>query len=373
MSTSKLATVAKGALILAVTWAVSIVGAEASFRLIGDRPSDAMKGLYVSFAKDNFKMGPLVSTEASLYAGHIKVYTDSLGLRCDEARRYGVKAGDSLDVILVGDSQGFGNGVNYEQSIAGTVIEKLAERGYRSANASVGGHHLGSQFELVRWLVEQQHVRISNYVFLLTPALIRSDDEYNHAVVGEDGRLYGKGRDNSTVGGRARLWAKTRLVTYGRVRDAARNLGLEPDDDSAVTFQLYGAEKQPSDELFSEQVLQFQSFAEKHGATVQFIYMPLTIEADFTPVREAARKAGRQVDADATWRVVSAVAKDLNIPIYDLRPTLKQAHAEGQVLKVKADFHYSPTLSQEGGVAIAENLRLTPKESAVQRLSNARK
>lgn len=372
MSISKVSQAVPFLAIIIAIWTASVLGAEAYFRALGDAPSAAMGGLYIQFGSDNFKLAPSIDTQASLYVGTVSVHTDGLGLRCDSARRFAVHSGDSLDVLLVGDSQGFGNGVDFENSLSGTVIQGLARRGYRAANSSVGGHHLGSQFELVTWLVEDQHVKVSHFVLMLTPALIGSDDEYNHATVGKDGRLYGKGRENSTLYGRVRLWSQTHLVAYGRVRDALRNLGLEPSADNDEIFQLYQTRDRAADPLFQDQVRRLKEFARLHGATVDLVYVPFVNEVDFGAIQRAAAKAGRVIDVEAPWRTVSSVAATLQLPLYDLRPPLRKARAAGYGLKVKADFHYSAQLSELSGSALAAELQLPPTSSKEQ-VTTARK
>ncbi len=371
MSTSKIASLAGFTAILVGTWLVSVLAAECVFRLLGDEPSTDLQGLYVPFADGNYKLGSFVDTDAFHFSGHLSVHTDGLGLRCDAARRYAVKPGDAIDVVLIGDSQGFGNEVNFEDSLAGSLARSLGERGYRVANASVGGHHLASQYELARWLVEEQGVKVSNFVVLLTPAMIAGGDGLNRVTVGHDGRLYGEnGRSYDGLGFRISLWMKSHLVTYLRLRNAVRSsgLGLEPDYQSPIVFQFYDISKQPgpNTEAFLAEVKKFQTLAAKHDADIQIVYVPMTVEADFGAVRQAAAKIGMTLDPDVPWRTSSWVAERLHIPLYNLKPVLEEVGAEGHALNVKADFHYSPTLSQACASTLAMQLRLPLKERAAK-------
>jgi hypothetical protein len=329
----------------------SVPAAESVFRLLGDQPSFDLGGLYVPFQKGNYKLAPEVQTSARFASGPLAVYTDAFGLRCDKSKHFAADRWQPINILLIGDSQGFGNGVNFEETIAGSMAALAAERGYHIANASVGGHSLASQLQLARWLVEDQGLQVQNFVLLLTPAIIHSPDKLNEAVVGADGRLYAE----STTGVRFRGWAKRNLVVYSRLRDAVRNLGIgaDPTKNSSTVLSFYDAARQQemTQELLAI-VEEFKGFAAAHGAGVQIVYVPLTIEATFESVRQTAAKQNLSIDPDVPYRVAASVAMHLHIPLHDLRPVLQQAHSDGQALIVKGDFHYSPSLSLACGAKL---------------------
>ena len=342
---------------------VSFPVAELAFRLIGDEPSFDLRGLYAPFANGNYKLAPEVQTSARFASGPLSVYTDAFGLRCDKAKRFAADPYKPIDILLVGDSQGFGNGVNFEDTIAGSMATLAAQQGYRVCNASVGGHSLASQLQLAKWLVDEQGLRVRNFVLLLTPAMIHSPDKLNQAIVGDDGRLYGE----LTTTARLRVWAKSNLVVYSRLRDAVRNLGIgdDPTKDSSTVFSFYdaGHEQLTTQEALLTTVEKFKNFASSHGAAIQMVYVPLTVEATFESVRGATAKHDIRLDPDLLFRLAESVARHAGIPLHDLRPVLQQAHSDGQVLIVKGDFHYSPVLSRACGATLWAELGMPPRKS----------
>src|ERR1043166_4953566 len=140
-----ISSVTRAVLVLILIWLASVPAAEIFFRVVGDRPSDDLSGLYSPFVDGSYKLGPRVETHAFWSAGKFSVYTDELGLRCDRDLRLATHPGDRPDAIILGDSQGFGNGVNFEESVAGVVANLAASEGLRLANASVGGHGTRNQ------------------------------------------------------------------------------------------------------------------------------------------------------------------------------------------------------------------------------------
>ena len=347
MSTSKLTVFVGRVVVFLVVFLATVPAAEAVFRVLGDTPSYDLQGLYVPFAHGSYKLGSLVSTDAFWATGRVSVYTDALGLRCDVDRRYGAKPGDAVDILLIGDSQGFGNGVNYEDSVAGSLAATAAQAGYRVSNASVGGHSLASQLSLVRSLQEDQGLKISNIVALLTPVMMGACDQDTRATVGQDGRLYG---DQVNAETRLRLWLKTHVVLYSRIRDALRNygIGIEPARSSPTVFDFYKAG--PAEEETKAKLYSCLKTLVDYGAMremgVQVVYLPSVVEGDFEPVRQAAADQGIVLDPEVPFRIYSSVLPRLGLQPIDLRPTLQKIHADGQSLTVKADFHYSAALSR---------------------------
>ena len=362
MSTSRLGEVFRYSGILVFALAVSAPVAELAFRMAGDVPSHDLSGLYEPFGGSSYKLRPSVDTDAYWATGRVAVHTDALGLRADLKRRFGARPGDAVDIILAGDSQGFGNGVNFENSLAGVIAERAAREGYRVVNAAVGGHSLTTQLALVRWLHEARGLRAAHLVVLLTPAMIRGCDSPNVAVVGADGRLYG---DEVSVSARTRLWMKTHVVLYSRLRDAIRNLGIgtDPARHSSDVFQFYepGEKEQELQNRLYSCMSQLSEFSRRQGLATHLIYVPLTIEADFEPIRRAAAHDGAHLDIEVPYRVSRLVAGHFGLPLSSLRPTLEAQHARGIMLNVKADFHYSAALSAACGASAWAALDLPPR------------
>jgi hypothetical protein len=359
MSIFKAGGVITSVLIVLAMACASLPLAEGAFRVLGDEPSVDLEGMYAQFTDGNYKLAPSANTGARFASGELKVYTDSLGLRCDKERRFAVAPGSTLDVLVLGDSQGVGNGVNFEKTIAGSLAIEAGRHGFKVANASVGGHSLISQLEIAKWLVSSQRVKISSFLILATPPMINGSDQPNVAAVGPDGRLYGARPDWRA---RLRLWTKTHLVIYSRIRDAARNTGIgaDPAKTSSSVFHFYmrGDGETESRDRFLGSVAKVCDFARQHGADVRLAYLPSTVEADFTPLADAAKRTGVALDENVPLSICSFITTQLSIPLYDLKPTLKEVKARGAALNVKGDFHYSPELSEACGKQLWDDLWL---------------
>jgi hypothetical protein len=341
-------------LIPVVVWAVSIAAAEGAFRLLGATPSTQLEGLYKQLPNGNYMHRPSVDADANWFGAKFTVHTDSLGFRCDRDRRYAVTPTHTVDILLVGDSQAYGQGVSFEDSVAGTFISRAASDGKLAVNVAVGGHLLQNQLELLQMLSDESALRGRHVVLVLTPYLLAWPGDSERATVGPDGRLYGS---NVTRWKQFMVELKTRLVVYSKLRDAVRMTVAPPQTDDGVLsvfireFETGAAETRRA-EAFLKWMSSFKLWTERVGADIHLVYAPLTLEFTFSELREHARRKGVEIDADAPYRVAALAADRFGLPLYDLRPTLLAIHQKGERLSLEGDPHYNPAVSIMAGTSI---------------------
>ena len=272
----------------------------------------------------------------------------------------GSKPGDIVDVLFMGDSQGFGNGVNFEDTIPGTVTRLALEHGWVVRNACVGGHHPPNQFALAKWLRDDGRIRVSNYVYLVTPVAIASCDSLTEAKVSDDGQLYSDIPDSVTL---ARKWIKTHSVAFSRIRDAVRHqgIGVKPDEESAFVFRLYSAGAPKQQDGASARIFCVTSNSSQRKAvrTFQLVYVPLSLEMNFDAIQRGAQRRGISVDPDAPFRTLRGAAMDLNLQVHDLRPVLRALHLKGAQLSLFPDFHYTGAVSRAAGEMVWQQIKPT--------------
>jgi len=241
--------------------------------------------------------------------------------------------------------------VDYEASLVGALAETAMSHGVRLSNASVGGHYLANQYELVHWLRVRNGLRGTRFVLLLTPFLIGTAGRVNTPTVGADGRLYG-----SVPGVRqlATVWVKTHTVLYARLRDALRAVGIRPGDDgSASAVGLYAARERATGEArLTESIRAFMKAEGLTDREVDVVYTPLAAEFGFEPLRQAAAAKGMEVDRDGPFRRAAAAASALGLRFVDLRPTLAVLKSGGIPLSLTGDPHYSAQASRASASAI---------------------
>lgn len=351
-------------IVVVAVWASSFFIAEAAFRLLGDKPSSDLGGLFTGFGDHSYRLAPEVHTGANWASGAFEVATDGLGLRCDVQGRFRAEPGTTVDFLFLGDSQGFGNGVSFKDTIPGVVAERAATRNLSAANASVGGHGPRNQIEIVKELQERYRLSVNHFVVLLTPGMTMYGNSYTRASVGTDGRLYGK---KTTRLEEVWIFLKQNSVSYSRLRNAIRNLGIgsSPSAAAPFIFQVYATDFKEQEARanltsFLKTVLKFAK-GEKNAVTVA--YLPITVEVDFSGVEAAAKASGLIVDRDQPLNLAREVTRTIGLQFINLRPILARKAKEGITLHLKGDYHYDSDLSRACGDELWRHLAQGTKSS----------
>jgi hypothetical protein len=162
---------------------------------------------------------------------------------------------------------------------------------------------------------------------------------------------------------------KTHVVLYSRIRDALRNygIGVGPAKASPSVFDFYRSGQPETETRNALQACATALVDEMASREVMLhiVYLPSVVEADFESVRQAARDRGLELDPDVPFRTYSSITARFGLEALDLRPTFHQIRAEGHLLNVRADFHYSAALSRAVSARVWTSLHL-PARSRTQ-------
>lgn len=332
---------------------LSIPCIEIALRLLGQHTTSNLIGLYQPFGRSGgYKLSPNFRGDTDQLVGRFSVFTNGLGLRGgkDDVGR-SASAGDE-DILVLGDSQAYGDGLDYENSLAGQLASLARQRGMVVGNAGVGGHYLENQFELTQWLYDQG-VRPKHIIVLLDPYLIATAGIYNTAFVGSDGVLYEK---ESASRHHLTYWLKRHTVIYARVRNAIAK--LHPADKTDLTPAAVKFYSTAEEAKYREQTLRFLArlsawCAERHISTM-LVYAPGVVEFKFDPLVQTGRSAGVEVDRDLPYRIANSAAASLSIAFQDLRPAMECESLDGQPLALSDQWHYSAPASATAARSIWE-------------------
>lgn len=329
------------AVVVIAVWTASLPLAEGVFRLIGDRTTTNLSGLYQPFADRGYRLREDASGTADTLQGRYAIATNAFGLRCSGSQK-GQSPRTPVHILALGDSQAFGAGLNFEDSVVGQLAAKAAERGLSIENGAIGGHFLANQLELADWLYVKG-LRAQRILLFLSPYLIATAGEYNRVSVGEDGNLYTPERQRPLV-----KWLKRNTVTYARLRNAINRVHpLGEDELTPLAVKIYLKERESK---YREQVMraltEWKRWTDARNISLVIAYTPLAVEVAFDPVRERAHQAGAgAVAVDGPFSAAQSAAEALGIALIDLRPTLQQLAAERRALTLPADPHYDAQTS----------------------------
>jgi len=340
MSTSRRTAIL--ALIPVLTGIASAFAAEGAFRLLGVRTAQTVDGIYIQLPDGGYGHRPDAHTFNNWFPKPFHVYTDSLGMRIPGNRSTACRDGTTIDVLVIGDSQGFGNGVEAEDSIPGRLGGLLAASGRTLANASVGGHFLRNQMQVLESLGRFHAVRCRAVLALLSPRMISEPSGFSTAVV-RNGNLYG---GEPTAWMLARQWLSAHSTAHNVLRDAFRRLVGAADDPVSTLLRMYqtGAEAQVREAALLAEVARLAGSARSLGAVLVIAYLPL--EAEVRIDRLAATSSAPGASGAVLRSMASRVCAKAGVRFVDVSPALDEVRASGRSVSLDGDPHYAETTSE---------------------------
>ncbi len=332
------------ALVVLLVFLASIPGAEAAYRWAGVQVAGAMGGFYESFGERSFKSAPGASVLMNWYSGTFHVHTDGLGFRVAQPGRPSPDPA-SIDILLMGDSQTFGQGLEYERTVAGEFAAIAGGHELRVANAAVGGHFLRNQLELLRWLVDGPRLRPRVIAVVLTPRSVSDPDGYSEAHV-EEGQLWDAPPDFAK---RARAWLSGNSAVYLTVRNAVRNATGGQSREATPYLRMYDAARFEGEAgaALASVVKDFADLAESIGARLVVAYLPLELDGVIDSVAAAQVPPAAGISGGAPGRAARAAAESAGVPFLDASCVLDNRRRDEKPITLKSDAHYNAGTSRE--------------------------
>lgn len=354
MSTSR--TLGLATIVLAACSAVSIPAAEAAFRLLGTRPADPTVAVFRPFGRQSYRNAPGADTVEDWASGPFRIRTDSFGLRCGADGTPAADRERALDLLVIGDSQAFGLGVDYEKSVVGTMHELARAQGRSIGNAAIGGHFLRNQIELAQSL-HDEGLRFRRVAYLMSSGRVQDPEGYATAHVDPSGALYLAPPDARA---RVRTWLRTNLAMYKIVRAAWHNQFASRERDPDLPLAVYAREKIPGYTAnWRAEMVRFRDWAASCGAEAVLVYLPETFDLDVESVVRARGEADGRYDGRAPFEVCRVACAEAGVPLVDASPALVSRKAAGLRLDLVTDYHYDADTSRAvGEIVWAELSRL---------------
>ncbi len=326
-----------------VAWLLSVPVAELSFRKLGVRVAQTIGGIYEPFGDGSFRNRGGAHEFLNWYSGAYSVYTDSLGFRVG-AHEADVHGAGWPEVLVLGDSQAFGQGVEYEDSVVGVFQARATSAGISVADAAVNSHSLRNQVELAEWLLNERALKPRVVLVSLTSRNVAAPAFYMRAFV-HDGSLYNAPPSPFQL---VRSWISTHSAAYLMVRNTLR--GLMATESTPEFLQIY--ETSHHGERLQELsgiMARLQNDLAPIHARLAFVYMPLVVESALDDQLARMAKPGQHLSAREPRALAEELAESLHAPLVDLTPAIQQARMQNAPLSLRGDDHYSQSLSKACG------------------------
>lgn len=331
-----------------LTWAVSIPCAEVAFRLAGTKVAGVVSGINEPFADGSYKMRPNASVYQNWLSGSFTIRTDEFGFRRGEADHPKDSVAGQTDILVLGDSQALGQGLEYEESVVGVFAGLAREERIVVRNAAIGGHFLRNQAEICRWLVKERGVVPRVVLVCLTPRSIANALAYNRVHVHEGGLFGGPPGRIELL--KARLNARSAL--WVRVRDAVAAVRGTKESNSDSFLEMYRTgetERRFESELLSA-IQSIRDSMLPSNPTLVLCYFPPDIESRVEAIARSTSREG--IEAGVPLRVARSVARNMGIALLDVTPAIEATRAAGESVTLDGDAHYGADCSRRCGAVL---------------------
>lgn len=306
---------------------LSAVLAEGAFRLAGVRATNLTEGVYETFQDGSFRLRDNADAYLAWYPKGFHVYTNEAAVR--------VAKGDPgwtrgpVDVVIAGDSQALGWGLDYEKTFAGIFDAQCREAGVSIANISVGDHGLANQQEVLAWLRERREMSAKQVVLCMGPSQVSTSGRYAKRHVWGGG-LY-SAPPSAII--KAKIWLACRFASYSVVRNAWKNLRGREEVRFLDIFENSRAEERRT--RLRGALKEFKEECARSGANLVIVYLPVSYTEDVDQVDP------ERLDGQLPARLCREVAEELGVPFLDFSPVLRELLDRGLPVALKGDPHYS--------------------------------
>jgi hypothetical protein len=290
------------------------------------------------------------------------VYTDDLGFRY---KRPGPRPLDITPYYAVlGSSEVFGNGLDYEQTFVGVLGGKLERDGIAVVNMAVAGHHLLEQISMFEAFSASATSQPEKVVIVLNPLLIGGYDDIHKDTTVRMGELFPKSRWGLPL---AKMVLADQSAGYRFFRDTIRNAQLKyfATEDYSLSFYVERYSKRHSirtterTEDFLRHMRDLEQRIRGVGATPVCVYAPAVGGFLLNDLKARGQLDGTLFDTEFFVDLAQRHCAAEGIQFVNLEPLLQQRYARGEQLNFDADAHFNGPTSRAIGEYLYEALKPT--------------
>jgi hypothetical protein len=355
-------------LLLAASSVAALGLAELGVRWLAPQRLDYTRAVFQADDLLVFRLRPGMDGPNSQFEFTVRERTNSLGLR---DRELGPKPDGGLRILALGDSYGFGHGVELEETYAKRLEERLRGSLDRPVEVINAGVPAWSLLQELRFL-EHEGLRLEPDVVLLGfyvgNDLVDSydlfDSEGAPKLLVEEGRLVsrkasegGRGIRGATAPLRHWLAPRSQLYTLLRNRgsELLMRLGMRHVEVPCAFFRRSWTPKMEAQWSLTRKLFeQLLDLTDRRGLPLVVLLIPTMYQvhdAQWQEYLEIFEVDGSAFDLEQPQRLLGGLCAEEGIDCLDLLPRLREADAR-EPLYFRVDSH----LNAAGHALVAEAL-----------------
>ena len=288
------------------------------------------------------------------------VYTDERGFRF---KRPGPRPlGSRPYFVVLGSSEVFGNGLDYEQTFVGVLGEKLGREGIDVLNMAVGGHHLLEQIALFEAYTASASAQPQKVLVVLNPLFIGGYDDIHENTTVKMGELFPQDGWRLPL---ARTILADRSASFRFFRDKIRNAQMTyfAQKDYSLSFYLerystrHPIRTPEKTQDFLRHMRRLEGRIRGLGATPVCVYAPTVGGFLLNQLKAGGTLDGSLFDTAFFVELAERHCADEGIQFINLEPLLQKRYDQGEKLNFDSDAHFNGPTSRVIGDYLYEALK----------------
>jgi hypothetical protein len=282
------------------------------------------------------------------------VHTCDLGFRNSQPgpRHFGQRP----YVAVLGASEVFGDGLNYEQSFIGVFAEHMKRRSFDVVNLAVGGHSLDEQARLFGEFSRSGQPAPAEVLIVLNPLLMQEYDKDHREVTVHRGHLFGRDWKMAY----AKVILQKVSLTYTFLRDRFRNIQqkyFNRADYAAGYYEKMYSKQNPLHaparrEDFLRHLRNLEDDIVRLKATPVCVYCPTPGGFMLAKLKAQGQVNPQEVDTDFFRQLAKSHCLERGVRFVDLEPPLQKLFDKGEKLNIDLDSHFNAATSRVVGDAL---------------------
>ncbi len=345
--------------VVLVTLLFCIITLEVGLRATGRYHMGNLEG-YFEQGGISYVLKKSVTKEVFWPTLKFSVHTSDLGFRSPKPGPQSI--GGRPYYVILGASDAFGNGLDYEQTFVGIVAEKLKDHNIDVVNLAVAGHHLQEQAALFKSFTASVTNPPQAVIIVFNPLLIGGYDDNHPDVVVRRGDLFEGSNWRIPL---LRKFLANTSAGYCFLRDGIRNTQRRyfKGEDAPLSFYVerfsssHRIHKPEKTADFLKNLQELEQFVRSLNATPIGVYCP---PAGVFHVNDLAAKGKLDpslIDTEFFVEVVRKHCQVEGIKFIDLNPPVQERFSKGEKLNFDSDGHYNGPTSLVVGEYLYDALK----------------
>jgi hypothetical protein len=331
-------------LVVGLTLLVCLLILEFGLRIIGRTPTNMSDGIYEQDG-DSFRLKKNATKVIKYPAFTYTVYTNEFGFRAASAGRSGL--GHKPFYAVLGASEVFGNGVQYEDTFIGIFATEAQRKGMEVMNLATGGHNFLDQEALLKSFIADSGHKPSTVMLCLNALHIPAFDQKNKHIIVKSGHAIDRDGWRITY---LRLMAGNISSAFCFFRDGIRkiqekwleqSLGSKSSQFLDVYSKANPIRRPERIKAFEDYLASFEAYCRQNGMTLVYVYLPLSDSFRLTDLVRLIGENPDDYDASFYGTLMHSYCQKAGVKLVDLGPVLQEKSDEGQDLRFKLDPHFN--------------------------------